>query len=64
MRPYDPKRSCEKCGCAGRKIRVDRNNVVVMRVAANTEYIPDNNLLLRTCKRCGYQWPEFCVDEE
>jgi hypothetical protein len=62
MKPFDVKRSCIKCGNKGRRL-IDGNEIVIFRAAASTEYLPDKNKLLRTCKRCSYQWLELCFDE-
>jgi len=58
---FNIERKCEKCGNEGRKL-VDQDHTVVFRPAASTEYVPKVDKLLRTCKRCGYQWLEDCVD--
>jgi len=55
------KRGCIKCGNQGLKIK-DKNDTVMLRVAANVEYIKEEDKLLRTCRRCGYQWLEDCID--
>jgi hypothetical protein len=61
MKPFDPKRKCEKCGHEGKKL-VENDTVIVFRPAADTTYMTETDKLLRTCKRCGFQWLEQCVD--
>ena len=56
-------RKCSKCGYEGRWM-VD-GPAKVIRAAAEVKWIRDQNdeeYLLRTCKRCGYQWKEACID--
>lgn len=60
---FSVKRGCIKCGNQGRKL-VEKNDVVIFRVAADSEYIKDIDKILRTCKRCHYQWLENCVDDD
>lgn len=58
---FDIKRGCTKCGNEGQKVVKDKT-VITRRVAADAQYVPDSDKILRTCRRCGYQWIEDCVD--
>ena len=58
---FNIERKCIKCGNEGRKL-ADRENTIVFRPSASTEYVAKADKLLRTCKRCGYQWLEECLD--
>ena len=58
---FNIERKCIKCGNEGQRL-VDQGNVVVFRAAANAEYIKKADKILRTCKRCKYQWLEDCLE--
>lgn len=60
---YDVRRKCVKCGYEGRWLTDGEARVI--RAAADSKYMRtqnDQECILRTCKRCGYQWKEACVD--
>ena len=56
-------RKCSKCGYEGRWLADGLAKII--RTPADVKYTLDQNdeeYLLRTCKRCGYQWREGCID--
>lgn len=56
-------RKCCKCGYEGRWL-ID-GEAKVIRTAASVKFMKnqkDEEYLLRTCKRCGYEWKEACID--
>ena len=60
--------TCKKCGFDGAVYITyavgtfdevhQKNSLVYTREEVLDEY------LIRTCNRCGYKWPEKCVDSE
>lgn len=63
MKRFNPERACVKCGNEGRKL-VQDGKTVGLRAAADTQYTEKTDSLIRTCRRCSYQWLEECVDKE
>jgi len=58
---FNIERKCAKCGNEGRKL-IEQDTVIVFKPAADVQYSPKVDKLLRTCKRCSYQWLEDCID--
>ena len=60
MRPYDPTAPCPKCGCP--KV-TERFVYAEERVRLRGMFTSaSDDLMLRTCTMCGYQWPEAPLD--
>ena len=55
--PFNIKRPCRKCGHKGRVI-----DDVLFRPAALVGYSEAEDVLVRTCKLCGFKWLEECID--
>lgn len=50
LRPFKYRSPCTKCGY--------EHNVL----EPLAEYDKDVNILIRTCRHCGFQWKEMCAD--
>lgn len=48
--PYRPFSKCKKCGF---------NHLLIN---PKSEYDPEKNVLIRTCRECGFEWFEQCAD--
>jgi len=62
--PYNPKRSCDKCG--GKSV-TEPAATTTYQSGGVVQYINgwpqkhEQEHLLRTCARCGFQWLESCI---
>lgn len=74
MEAFELVRTCKKCGRScidGNAPTVEykvgvwdpmiRENIIVGAMGIKPK---DHEYLLRTCRRCGYKWPERCIDGE
>ena len=68
MKKFDEETICEKCGFSQWEILVEYKTGIFDRfvqedIPVNSFGEPPDEYLLRTCRRCGYEWPEMTLDK-